>query len=91
MNIGSGRLCFFTTNELLNSVIEAEAWKEVVSRNEVFSMDILEKFADKVDWSEVTRAWGRVASGESVVEPWRRLVRKTEIRRVGKQILDLVA
>ncbi len=38
-----------TNNEFLNSVLESEAWKEVSSR-ESFSMEMIEKFADKVNW-----------------------------------------
>lgn len=41
-----------TNNEFLNSVLEAEAWKEV-SQRESLSMAMLEKFADKLDWEEV--------------------------------------
>lgn len=42
-----------TNNEFLNSVLEAEAWKEV-SERESLSMSMLEKFADKLDWEEVS-------------------------------------
>lgn len=42
-----------TKNEFLNSVLEAEAWKEI-SQSESLSMDILEKYADKLDWDEVS-------------------------------------
>ena len=42
-----------TNNEFLNSVLEAEAWKEI-SDNESLSMDILEKYADKLDWDEIS-------------------------------------
>lgn len=42
-----------SSNEFLNSVLEAEAWKEL-SQRESLSMDILEKFADKLDWEEVS-------------------------------------
>ena len=38
-----------TKNEFLNSVLEAEAWKEI-SRNESLSIDILDRYADKLDW-----------------------------------------
>lgn len=42
-----------TNNDFLNSVLESEAWKEVSSR-ESFSMEMIEKFADKLDWEEVS-------------------------------------
>ena len=42
-----------TNNEFLNSVLEAEAWKEI-SDNESLSMDILDKYADKLDWGEIS-------------------------------------
>ena len=42
-----------TNNEFLNSVLEAEAWKEI-SDNESISMDILDKYADKLDWNEIS-------------------------------------
>lgn len=42
-----------TNNEFLNSVLEAEAWKEI-SDNESLSMDILDKYADKLDWDEIS-------------------------------------
>lgn len=42
-----------TKNEFLNSVLEAEAWKEI-SQSESLSMDMLEKYADKLDWDEVS-------------------------------------
>ncbi len=42
-----------TNNEFLNSVLEAEAWKEI-SDNESLSMDILDKYADKLDWEEIS-------------------------------------
>ena len=42
-----------TNNEFLNSVLESEAWKEVSSR-ESFSMEMIEKFADKLDWEEIS-------------------------------------
>lgn len=42
-----------TNNEFLNSVLESEAWKEVSSR-ELFSMEMIEKFADKLDWEEIS-------------------------------------
>ncbi|UKI43456.1 MAG: hypothetical protein L6U16_10420 [Porphyromonadaceae bacterium] len=42
-----------TNNEFLNSVLEAEAWKEV-SQSERLSMTMIEKFADKLDWEEVS-------------------------------------
>ncbi len=41
-----------SSNEFLNSVLETEAWKEL-SERESLSMDILEKFADKLDWEEI--------------------------------------
>lgn len=42
-----------TNNEFLNSVLEAEAWKEV-SQRESLSMEILEKYADRLDWEEIS-------------------------------------
>lgn len=42
-----------TNNEFLNSVLEAEAWKEI-SDNESLSMDMLDKYADKLDWEEIS-------------------------------------
>ena len=42
-----------TNNEFLNSVLEAEVWKEI-SDNESLSMDILDKYADKLDWDEIS-------------------------------------
>ena len=42
-----------TNNEFLNSVLESEAWKEV-SDNESLSMDMLDKYADKLDWEEIS-------------------------------------
>ena len=42
-----------TNNEFLNSVLETEAWKEI-SDNESLSMDILDKYADKMDWDEIS-------------------------------------
>lgn len=42
-----------TNNEFLNSVLETEAWKEVSVR-ESLSMSMLERFADKVDWDELS-------------------------------------
>ena len=42
-----------TNNEFLNSVLETEAWKEI-SENESLSMDILDKYADKLDWDEIS-------------------------------------
>ena len=45
-----------TNNEFLNSVLESEAWKEVSSR-ESFSMEMIEKFADKVNWGEIITNW----------------------------------
>lgn len=40
-------------NEFLNSVLETEAWKEI-SDHESFSMEMLEKYADKLDWEEIS-------------------------------------
>lgn len=40
-------------NEFLNSVLEIEAWKEI-SDHESFSMEMLEKYADKLDWEEIS-------------------------------------
>ena len=42
-----------TNNEFLNSVLETEAWREI-SENESLSMDILDKYADKLDWDEIS-------------------------------------
>ena len=42
-----------TSNEFLNSVLEAEAWK-TVSEDETLTMDMLEKYADKLDWKEIS-------------------------------------
>ena len=42
-----------TNNEFLNSVLESDAWKEI-SDNESLSMDILDKYADKLDWDEIS-------------------------------------
>ena len=42
-----------TSNDFLNSVLEAEAWKEV-SQSGSLSMTMIEKFADKLDWEEVS-------------------------------------
>ena len=42
-----------TSNDFLNSVLETEAWKEV-SQSGGLSMTIIEKFADKLDWEEVS-------------------------------------
>lgn len=42
-----------TNNEFLNSVLETEAWKEI-SDSESLSMDILDKYADKLDWDEIS-------------------------------------
>lgn len=42
-----------TNNEFLNSVLEAEAWKDI-SDNESLSVDILDKYADKLDWDEIS-------------------------------------
>lgn len=42
-----------TNNEFLNSVLETEAWKEI-SENESLSMDIIDKYADKLDWEEIS-------------------------------------
>lgn len=45
-----------TSNDFLNSVLEAEAWKEV-SQSGSLSMTMIEKFADKVNWGEVITNW----------------------------------
>lgn len=42
-----------TSNDFLNSVLEAEAWKEF-SQRKGLSMALLEKYADKVDWEEIS-------------------------------------
>ena len=47
-----------TNNEFLNSVLESEAWKEVSSR-ESFSMEMIEKFADKVNWGAIRVFFGQ--------------------------------
>lgn len=44
-----------TNNEFLNSVLETEAWKEI-SENESLSMDIIDKYADKLDWEEISES-----------------------------------
>ncbi len=41
------------SNDFLNSVLENEAWKEV-SQCGYLSMAMVEKFADKLDWEEVS-------------------------------------
>ena len=43
-----------TNNEFLNYVLETEVWKEI-SENESMSMDILDKYADKLDWDEISK------------------------------------
>lgn len=43
-----------TSNEFLNSVLEAEAWKEL-SGKAAFTVEMLEKYADKLDWEEISR------------------------------------
>lgn len=43
-----------TNNEFLQSVLESDAWKEI-SENENLSMDILEKYQDKLDWDEISK------------------------------------
>lgn len=43
-----------TSNDFLNSVLEAEAWKEI-SQRESLSMDLLERYAEKLDWEEVSK------------------------------------
>ena len=42
-----------TSNDFLNSVLETEAWKEV-SQSGSLSMTMIEKFADRLDWEEVS-------------------------------------
>lgn len=42
-----------TNNEFLNSVLEAEAWKEI-SDDESLSMNMLDRYADKLDWDEIS-------------------------------------
>lgn len=42
-----------TNNEFLNSVLETEAWKMISSNNHL-SMDMLDKYADKLDWNEIS-------------------------------------
>ena len=43
-----------TSNEFLNSVLEADAWKEL-SGKAAFTVEMLEKYADKLDWEEISR------------------------------------
>ncbi|MCH5221384.1 MAG: hypothetical protein J1F05_03520 [Muribaculaceae bacterium] len=43
-----------TSNEFLNSVLEAEAWKEL-SGKAAFTVEMFEKYADKLDWEEISR------------------------------------
>lgn len=42
-----------TSNDFLNSVLETEAWKEL-SQRKGLSMALLERYADKVDWEEIS-------------------------------------
>lgn len=42
-----------TNNDFLNAVLEAEAWKEI-SENESLSMDMIDKYADKLNWEEIS-------------------------------------
>lgn len=42
-----------TSNDFLMSVLEADAWKEI-SRREPFSMEMIEKYADVIDWNEIS-------------------------------------
>ena len=42
-----------SNNEFLQSVLESEAWK-MVSEHEVLSMEVLEKYQDKLDWEELS-------------------------------------
>ena len=43
-----------TSNEFLNSVLEVDAWKEL-SKKAAFTVEMLEKYADKLDWEEISR------------------------------------
>lgn len=40
-------------NDFLMSVLEADAWKEI-SRREPFSMEMIEKYTDLIDWNEIS-------------------------------------
>lgn len=42
-----------TNNEFLNSILETEAWKRI-SQREILSVDMIEKFAENLDWKEVS-------------------------------------
>lgn len=42
-----------TSNEFLNSVLETEAWKKV-SEEEILSMEMLEKYEEKLDWAALS-------------------------------------
>ena len=42
-----------TTNEFLNSVFETEVWKKV-SEEETLSMEMLEQYEDKLDWTAIS-------------------------------------
>ena len=42
-----------TNNEFLQSVLENAAWKKV-SEDEALSMDMLEKYQDKLDWEAIS-------------------------------------
>ena len=42
-----------SNNEFLQSVLESAAWKKI-SESETLSMEILEKYQDKLDWDEIS-------------------------------------
>ncbi len=42
-----------TSNEFLNSVLETEAWKKI-SDDETLSMEMLEKYEEKLDWAAIS-------------------------------------
>ena len=42
-----------TSNEFLNSVFETEVWKKV-SEDETLSMEMLEQYEDKLDWTAIS-------------------------------------
>lgn len=54
-----------TSNDFLNSVLEPEAWEEV-SQSEILSMSMLERFADKLDWEEVSGNYNVIWTVEGI-------------------------
>lgn len=42
-----------TSNEFLNSLLETEAWKKI-SEEETLSMEMLEKYEEKLDWAAIS-------------------------------------